>query len=207
MRKKWVLIAAACGIIAGLAVAAAGVLGPRTAGRSPASWADEAVYVFLTQDEMIDRADAIFAGTIVEISPTRWNQDSGEYYPPKQGIDYPMPLHEIEVQVTRPIIDTIGLGETVTVTVVSASPVDARSSDDVEHDLKVGDEVVMFVGQTELAWRGGGRKPVILFMSAPDISYLKLGSDGLYHGGGPEKRDYLLDDLIAEIESRRPVLP
>ena len=37
----------------------------------------DTLYVYLDQDQTIDRADVIFLGKVVNISPTHWNQDNG----------------------------------------------------------------------------------------------------------------------------------
>ncbi len=205
--KKWALVIAALGITAGVAIAAVELFAPRSSARPPEPWAFETTYLFLSQDEMIAQADAIFVGTVVGFSPTRWNRDSGEYYPCEPLGNCPLPLHYVEVQVIRTIVDTLGLGETTTLTVLGASPLDAASSDDVEHDLQVGDRAIMFVRQGELAWRGGGTRPAIMFMTAPNISYLKYGDDGLYHYEGPEPADYTFEELVARIEGKRLVVP
>lgn len=36
--------------------------------------------VYFIQEELLAEADIIFVGKVLTISPTRWNQDSGEYW-------------------------------------------------------------------------------------------------------------------------------
>lgn len=38
----------------------------------------DTLYVYLDKDQMIENADLIFLGKVVNVSPTQWNQDSGE---------------------------------------------------------------------------------------------------------------------------------
>lgn len=205
MRGKWALMAVALGIVAALAIVAVETLvlrAPRTPEIRPG--AAQFLYIFMSPNEMMEQADAIFMGTVSGISPTRWNQDSGEPYPCEPLGDCPLELHYIEVQITRPLVDTIGLGETITLTVLGASPLDVSEA---EHDLQVGDQALFFVRQTEVGWRGGETRPAIMFMTAPGSSYFKYGDDGLYHYTGPEPATYTLEELIAQIGSKRLLVP
>lgn len=53
---------------------------------------------------MIDKADAIFVGKVLVISPTFYNKDSGEYwYDEHTGVG--LQLHSIELEVLRSIVD------------------------------------------------------------------------------------------------------
>ena len=81
----------------------------------------EMMYEALSFEDMTDRASAIFVGKIVSISPTQWNQDSGEYWNnPEEGFE--IPIHYIEVDVLKPIVDTVKLGTHVKIAVLSESP-------------------------------------------------------------------------------------
>jgi hypothetical protein len=151
-------------------------------------------YALLTYEQMIDQADAIFLGKVKDISRTSWNQNNGEYW--EGGFQ----LHAIELEAILLIVDSIGLNEQVTITALGSSPLDGHA----DHDLKVGDQAVFFVRQTELAWRDGVR-PILELMTVPSYAYFQRGSDGLYHGpllGKPLS----IEDVINQIAQRRATL-
>jgi len=150
-------------------------------------------YLRITREEMIDQADIIFVGKVVGISPTQWNQDSGEAW------DGGLQLHYIELEVLEPIVDTIGLGEHVTLIALGRSPLEARA----DHALKEGDQAVIFARQKELAWRDG-RRAVIKLMGDPSDSHFIVGDDGLYHGRwneGPVSFEQLLNRIAQRRET------
>jgi len=184
----------------------------------------------LTREEMIEQADLVFVGRVVNIAPTRWNQDSGEYWDEDetQDPDSSLLYHEIELAIIRPIIDTIGVGEKVVITVLGNSPVGPQpevpglkvngqpvivvEAGSPEHDLKVDDQAIFFAEQREIAWRGGigGMRPVVSFMGCYRDSYLVQGKDGLYHFWRPDLEPPIsLEALIVQIAQRRetPVQP
>jgi len=152
------------------------------------------LYAQLTREEMIDQADVIFVGKVVGISPTQWNQDSGEVW--VGGLQ----LHYIELETLEPIVDTIGLGEHVTLTALGRSPLEARA----DHALKEGDQAVIFARQKELVWRDG-RRPVIKLMGNPSDAHFILGDDGLYHGRWNEG-PVSFEQLLNRIAPRREIL-
>lgn len=189
-------------------------------------------YALLTRSQMIDSADAIFVGRVTDISPTTWNQDNGQYW--EQEIEgttmNAMPVHQLAVAVLEPIKDEIGLGETAVLTINGKSPADdgpVPISDSLElggtadYDLKVGDQLVLFVEQREFAWWNpdeqmeynaeqgafvGARRPVLTFANLPTASYLLLGADGLYHPQPPaeelEAGPLSLEALVEEVDSQ-----
>jgi hypothetical protein len=157
-------------------------------------------YIRISREEMIDESDAIFLGKVVGISPTRWNQDSGEeWYDSVSGSG--LQLHTIEFEVLEPIVDTIGLGQPVTITVLGSSPLEGSA----DHDLKVDDQAVIFARAGEIAWRGGTMRPVWLLTGAPSDSHLILGDNGLYAGRWNEG-PVSLEQLISRIAQRRDTL-
>lgn len=172
----------------------------------------ESSYMSLTREEMIDQAAVIFVGKVVNISPTRWNQDSGEpWYDEATGSG--LQLHYIELEVLQPIVDTIGLDKRVTITALGASPVDGQADkegDEVitqsgpDHDLKVGNEAVIFAIQTDLAWRDGTR-PILELMGVPRDAHFIRGDDGQYHGR-PNEKPVSLEELINRVAQRRETL-
>ena len=203
----------------------------------------EPSYTLVSRDEMIKTADAIFAGQIIDISPTQFNQDSGEYWeltteegPGLATTHSAWPVYFVEVTVERPFVDEIGLGDTAVLTLLGKSPVDTdeptnsqdetvRVGGDSDYSFRVGDEIIAFVNQTEIAWwdrqpvrtipfEDGvtfdyGRRSVLIFANAPHETYLLRANDGRYAslpGASEPWPPLTLDEFSDEIASSRPVL-
>jgi len=169
-----VLILIAIGVIGGLALA---VLTNRPQKPTEIDFANlppnvtvgqEVLTVAYTREEMIDYAEVIFVGKVLSISPTFWNQDSGEYWyddESKAVSPASLQLHAIEFEVLRVIVDTLGIEKRVTIYVYGPSPLDGgttledgitiRQAEEEDYEMAVGDQVIFFAGQTELAWREG----------------------------------------------------
>ena len=166
-----------------------------------------ASYLYMSREERIDAARAIFTGRVVSISPTEWNQNSGEAWaidPEDSNPNSPAALmiHTITIAVDQPIVDTINLGKEITITVIGNSPVDGPTDD----GLQVGDSAVFFVQERVLAWREGGMQKKLMFVNAPQDSHLVSQADGLYHTWKDEQPPLSFNDLIKEIAQRRKVL-
>jgi hypothetical protein len=170
----------------------------------------EASYDFLSRDEMIAQADAIILGRVVDISPARWNQDSGEIW--QQSGFTVVPYHEVEIEVLNVLADpgALSLGDSLAITVLGGSPAGSIQSGGseisrhAEHDLQVGDQAAFFVVSRELAWRGGTTtrqavRPIVRFMGEPRRSYLTLENDGLYHSSDPGEKPTSLESLAGHI--------
>lgn len=65
--------------------------------------------------------------------------------------------------------------------------------------------MIAFLGQRNILWRDGTR-PVLMFMGAPVVSCLVLGSDGLYHDDWLDEEPVALEALIAQVAQKRTVL-
>jgi hypothetical protein len=143
---------------------------------------------------MIDQAAIVFVGKVTSISPTQWNQDSGEAW--ADGLL----LHYIELEVLEPIVDSIGLDKRVTITVLGNSPLDGQA----DHALKEGDQAVVFARQTELAWRNG-RRSIFQLLGVPSDAHFILRDDGLYHGRWNEE-PVSFEQLLNRIAQRRETL-
>ncbi len=193
----------------------------------------EVDYVLLTPEELRTQADLIFAGTVQAISPTRWNQDSGEYWTEAtvdgESTFSASPVYEITLSVDRPVVDNIGIGQEVVLTLSPGkSPADAdtqKANDGIyleadTVDVQVGQELLVFAGQIEIAWRDPsrpieeitqpdgtkyfeiGRRSVITLLGLPSNSYLVKGDDGLYHpapGAMNQEEPISLESLLQEL--------
>jgi len=155
---------------------------------------------------MIDQADIIFLGKVISVSPTRWNQDSGEMWvqtDPGNVDNTPLQLHYVELEVLRPIAARIGLDQRVNIIVVGSNPLDEYADPNV-HGLREGVQAVTFVRQTQLTWREG-RPTVLMFMGCPSDAHYILADDGLYHGRWNEQ-PVSLEELLKRIAQQREIV-
>ena len=140
-----------------------------------------ASYAAMSFDERLARAEAIFTGTVMEVSPTRWNQDSGDYW---QDVDaqgeqvrQALPFYTVTLALRETLAGALA-DKFVTVTILGVSP-RAAGFDSAERPLQVGDDAVILARQTELTWRDGSRL-VWYLLGDPSESYLVKSADGLY---------------------------
>lgn len=208
---------------------------------SPVEVSFSTEYVMATREELIDEADVILVGRVNHISPTRWNQDSGEYWEEVttegefETAHSALPVHYLEIEIVWLIVDDIGIEEKfVTLTAVGKSPVDDTNLTEEnniqvaglpDHHLQAGNEVIIFIRQTELAWHDeahpitfvqpsdgsspyfqGTTRTVLQFSPAPGF-YLLKDTNGLYANPGDTTQELVsLDFLVAEIAKRRQVI-
>jgi len=193
-------------------------------------------YVISPPAEIINQAELIFVGQVRDISPTYWNQDSGEYWEEvtKEG-EYEtghraIPVHDIEMEVMSLLVDEIGVAGKVLLTAIGKSPVDEQTAIDntvslvgsPDHALVIGSEAIIFGRETEIAWWDGN--PIRLIEPADGSppyfeigrktvlqltpgAYLLLGEDGLYYS--LENGDWgkvSLAELRQQIQQYREVL-
>lgn len=184
-------------------------------------------YALEPREGMIKTADAILAGRVTNISPTQYNQDSGEYWeqttiegPGLETIHTALPVFTIELTVDTVWVDEIGLGETAVLTQVGSSPLD----DNHDWSIQAGDEIIAFVVQREIAWWDGqpvraipyedgfsfevGRREVLRFANAPADTYLLRQADGRYAslpGASEPWPPLTLNEFSHEIALFRPV--
>jgi hypothetical protein len=129
--------------------------------------------------EMARTADVVVAGEVVAISPTRWNQDSGQYWEEtrvdaagRSTSETALPYYEVTVRAARPIVSDarrpLAAGGTLVLTVIGASPLDARHpargpmpAETNALGVGVGDTAVFFADATSLAWRSGSRAVLV----------------------------------------------
>jgi hypothetical protein len=203
----------------------------------------ESSYALEPRTEMIKTADAIFAGRVTDISPTQYNQDSGEYWEQTTvegaGLETThtaLPVFTIELTVDAVWVDEVGLGETAVLTQVGYKPIDVtdpvlnsgettQSTFTSDWPLQIGDEIIAFIVQREIAWWDGqpvraipyedgfsfeiGQREVLRFANAPLDTYLLRQEDGRYASlpGAYEPWPPLtLNEFSHEIAQYRPVL-
>lgn len=170
-------------------------------------------YATPAYEQLISEEDVIFVGSLKDISPTKWNQDSGEYWTdespaPTAVVQY----HTLTFDVSQFIINKTKQQDlkSVEITVLGPSPLDKNA----DYSLSVGDNVVVFARETELAWKEGNhRKPIIEIATAPELTFFVQFDkpDGPYSGKiirDLGKGDFTtedislpLQDLISQIQS------
>ena len=155
-------------------------------------------YALLTDEEEVKTSAAIFMGKVVSLSPTTWNQDNGEAWDNEGSSIATLQLHTVDIQVEQKIIDTLGLGDTITVTSLGTSPAEEFA----DYHLGVGDEALLFVKKAKIAWREGGTKEVILYTGSPLQSIYVKNYEGQY-ALLDDTEVLSLDELVAKISSLR----
>ena len=157
--------------------------------------------------DVLTVTEAAFLGEVTAISPTHFNQDSGQYYPDAMGI------HTITFRVIEPIVDEIGLGPEVTLTTIGGSPVDNGHVDiaggnvacydtQVAHSFAVGQQMVVMARRNEIVWREGGTHEVLAFAAWPTYAYFSA-SQGLYRRDNTELPPMTLEELSQTIRQWR----
>lgn len=205
---------------AGVFAGVAAVVAMRLVGGGVAA---DVSYSDLPLATKVAKAPLIVTGTVVDISPTRWNQDDGTFWEETaddafgtQTVDSAVPYHVVTIKIDRTLADTLGVttasGGKVAVTVVGMRGGDgidaaqrpdggqgvmALSSDSVSAD--VGERVVAFVRPGQLAWRGGPMRAVLAPMGSPGTTVL---SEAVVNSGAFTDVPSF-DALVARVEQAR----
>lgn len=160
--------------------------------------------IIASDADALAAAEVIFLGEVTAISPTRFNQDSGEYW------DGAMPVHMVTFRVVEPLVDEIGLAREVTLTEMAGSPADvgttrvqtaegeAQYEATVSHQLTIGQEVVVLAARREFAWREGTRETLGFAVWAGD-SYFFSDGQGNYRRNNSELPPMTLEELSSYI--------
>lgn len=168
-------IGLASGIMAGMLIHNTGAINTLLVQLNILQVKQQASYAALPYEELINTADVIFVGKLIEISPTKWNQDSGEYWG-EEAIQY----YTLRFEVSEFVEDKIGANnqKTIEITVLGPSLLDGNT----DYNLQIGDEVLVFAGQTNLAWCDSGTKSVITLKTDPSLSFFIQNPNGNYEG-------------------------
>ena len=202
---------------AGVAVGIAAVAAVRLGGRSVAT---EVVYADLPLATKVATAPLIVTGTVVDVSPTRWNQDDGTFWEKtvtdaygEQTVDSAVPYHTVTVRVDETFADALGAAkDTVVLTVVGmgrdaeaghgpdgadAAGVMSLSTDSVS--ATAGERVIAFARPGQLAWRDGTMRSVLVPMGSPGSTVLSEAV--LDSGAFAEVQSF--DALVAQVAAAR----
>ncbi len=170
-------------------------------------------YVTPAYEQLINESDIVFAGTLTDISPSKWNQDNNEYWTDESPdrVATPLQYHTLRFDVSQFIINKTKLQDlkSIEITVLGPSPLGKNA----DYSLSVGDNVVIFARETELAWKEGNhRKPIIEIATAPDFAiFVQFNKpNGTYSGKiihdlgkgdfATEEISLPLQDLISQIQ-------
>jgi hypothetical protein len=154
-------------------------------------------YVALPFDELVKTSDVIIVGKVVELTPSGWNQDSGEYW--AGGSQY----HTIRFEVSQFIVDKIEASSQKTVEIMIGGRSIAEGNQD--YSLKVGDEVIAFAGLVDLAWKGR-TKSMLQISTTPSLAFfVRQNPSGEFAGVivnrlGQTSLSLSLPEWIAKIE-------
>jgi hypothetical protein len=144
---------------------------------------------------------------VTAISETRYNQDSGEYWEDRsedgEMTDDALAYHTVELSSTTPLFDEIGVGESITLAVLGESPWDPCAVSN--SPFQTGQEVLVFVRQKQLAWRGEQTRAFLMPVGDPRAATLAKGSDGLYYSLPMQQTGagLSLDDVIDKVRDLR----
>lgn len=175
-------------------------------------------YVDLPLSTKVANAPLIVTGTVIEITPARWNQDDGTFWERtetdaygQQTVDSAVPYHTVVLKVDRALANRLGVAtDKVALTVIGmgagpavaddlpradASGVVSLSSDSVS--ATKGERVIAFVRPGQLAWRDGTRRSVLVPMGAPGSTVV---SEAVVNGGVFSDVPSF-DALVAEVEA------
>lgn len=190
-----------------------------------------AEYIHFSREEMMREADIIFVGTVLNVSTTKWNQDSGEYWETTtdEGVNEQeellttthsaWPVHEVELTVLQPIVGNIGDGETIILTIFGKSPIvetvsnngseTVRVAGTPPHSLKIGQEIIVFAVRTEIAWYDP-EQPVRLVTASDNTTYFDIGKRSIFGLIGFPGDSYLVkgeDGLFYSAPEASELLP
>jgi hypothetical protein len=158
--------------------------------------------------DAIKSADLAVHGVVTEVSPTKWNQDSGDYWEDflEDGTTRTPALPYFLVRLSE-AEDLVGrrspVGREVVITVLGISPLDAEG----EYNFKTGDELVALVRHTSLTWRDGRRR-IIEFVGNPVQSHFHRAEDGQFYLADPsqKERGLILNELSSAIQKLHSLL-
>jgi hypothetical protein len=162
-------------------------------------------YVTPAYEQLINESDIVFVGTLTDISPSKWNQDSGEYWTDESPTTTAViQYHTLTFDVSQFIINKTKPQDvkSIEITVLGPSPLDKNA----DYSLSVGDNVVIFARETELAWKEGNhRKPIIEIATAPELAlFVQFDKpDGPYRGKiihDLGKGDFTTEDISLSLQ-------
>ena len=168
--------------------------------------------------EMARGANAVLSGQVMAVSPTRWNQDSGEFWDrelPGGQTEAAQPYYEITLRVDDPIVDTtaqgIAAGRDVVLTVVGMNPeeehaiaagIGVTTGDHGPEGLEVGQRAVIFAQKTAMTWREG-TKPILQLMGHPEQAYFRPVAGGNFESHAEGAPSGSLTELKAQVLALR----
>lgn len=171
-------------------------------------------YRGMSTEQVIDDAEAILIGQVISISPSRWNQDNGEYWEDETSQMASLQYYEVTLEVAEAVVDRIGLGDKPVITVLGPglartdSEAEARDIQHTQTDnisFYTGEKVLLFLKRVPLAWRGGPIEKIML-VGGPQGKYT-LTDDGRALNTSASGKDTTLSALLEQISARRNTTP
>jgi hypothetical protein len=169
-----------------------------------------ALYPEIPEKDLGQLADVILEGRVLSISPTQWNQDSGEYW--ERGSNDPvgpLQVHFITVEVLSIISDRtrrIQASDRIQIAQWGSSPADSEYAD---HALRSGDHILAYLVEDALSWRGGPKTIGLFFAAFPYDAYYQIGEDGRLYKNNYDNNQLVatnqtLNEKIIEIKNSQP---
>jgi hypothetical protein len=143
-------------------------------------------------ETQITESDLIVVGTITDISGTCYNQDGGEYY--SNGLPY----FEVRLTVDDYLQQRLGIDTPELVLTAVGYGLSPHS----EWPFAVGDQVLAFVVDRELAWRGTSGRPILRPFDDPTSSFLLAQPDGSFASVGGYHAPLTLAAVRAQLRAQ-----
>jgi matrixin len=136
-----------------------------------------ALYAGMSDRQLANLSQVAFEGTVVSVAAARWNSDAGTRWTAGANGAWPAAYHKVTFRVTRSIRGHAG--RTATITVMGNSPagsIDGSLAGRPDHNLKVGDSVLVLATPGSMAWSDGTTRPTLRFAGAPMASVARTGT-------------------------------
>jgi hypothetical protein len=140
---------------------------------------------YITREDRARSAESVIHGTVTAVSDTYWNADDGKYWDDPKVSAATLPYHVVTLAPVGLIHDENEgrvASTSISFVVMQMSPIDsAGCGDSSTGPYAVGDEVVVFLENRQMAWRTGGMKQLLQPVNDPDSATIRKSSDGLFY--------------------------
>lgn len=160
-----------------------------------------ASYQHVPPNERMNTATHVVQGIVREISETKYNSDDGKSWNHKDN-ELILSLHTITIDIENSLKGSKAGGDQIDITVLGLSPLDKYADESGHYHLKIGQDIIVYVNDTELIWKNNEKRPKYMFISSPDSSFMIKQSDGLYHNVHSDEKPKSLDELIDEASAK-----
>ncbi len=166
--------------------------------------------VGLSREDRARESQAVIHGLVTSVGPTRWNADDGQYWDDPTSSSAVLPYHIVTLEPFEVLSDEgVGLTGSTSVSILIArmSPIDSSGCGPGSvSPFAVGNEIIAFVENREIAWRTKGFYRTLQFTGEPAESSLikmKTGDFQEMHSLEIDEPQYSVDELRRVIRDLR----